>query len=64
MKSSMGDTVDTIREVVQCEECGAGGLDPVEDVCGVWIGSEPGNGHKCPDVLCRECRGMEETRAD
>jgi len=52
-----------IREVVQCDECGAGGLDPVEDVCGDWIGI-PGNGYRCQDVLCRDCRGMEESRAD
>lgn len=48
-----------IREVVQCEECGVGGLDPVEDVCGDWIGTED-NGYKCPDKLCRACRGDDD----
>ena len=52
-----------IREVVQCAECGVGGLDPVEDVCGDWIG-KPGNGYRCPDILCRDCRGLKESDAD
>ena len=52
-----------ISEVVQCEECGAAGLDPVDDVCGDWIGI-PGKGYRCPDILCRDCRGLKERDAD
>ena len=55
--------MDTIREVVQCDECGAGGLDPVEDICGDWLGTSD-NGYRCPDILCRDCRGLEERDAD
>ena len=42
-----------IREVVQCEECGVGGLDPVEDVCGDWIGTEVSgvvSARRCPST--------------
>lgn len=52
-----------IREVVQCEECGVGGLDPADDICGDWIGTSD-NGYRCPDILCRDCRGLEERDAD
>mgnify|MGYP005825333443 CR=1 FL=1 len=40
---------------IECEECGVGGLDPVKDACGDWIGI-PGYGYKCPDIICPECR--------
>ena len=52
-----------LSEVVQCEECGTGGLDPVVNVCGEWIGT-PDNGYRCPDVLCDNCRSLEESNAD
>jgi len=52
-----------IREIVQCDECGAGGLDPVDDICGDWIGPMA-NGYSCPDILCRDCRSLEESDAD
>ena len=55
-----------LKEVVACGECGSPGQDPIQDLCGEWLGT-PENGYACPDIICLDCRmeGMsEEADAD
>ena len=47
-----------VSTLVECDECGVGGLDPVKDVCGDWLGTSD-NGYRCPDVLCPACRDYD-----
>jgi len=59
-----------ISEVVQCEECGVEASDPVENVCGEWLGTivvgdygtQDGR-YECPDILCRDCRETVEVHS-
>ena len=50
-------SVSTLREV-DCDECGNSGQDPIQDLCGEWLGT-PENGYICSDIICLNCR-MEE----
>ena len=47
------------KSVVECDECGVPGLDPIEDMCGEWLGT-PENGFACLDIICLDCRSLDE----
>lgn len=52
-----------LKEVVFCDECGKPGQDPIEDMCGEWLGT-PENGYACPDIICEDCLVKEEGLED
>lgn len=54
------------QAIVECDECGMPGLDPDEDMCGEWIGTpqQGGIGYACPDIICPDCRGDEDSNAE
>ena len=47
-----------VSTLVECDECGVGGLDSVKDACGDWLGT-PDNGYRCPDVICSVCKDYD-----
>ena len=48
-----------LKEEVFCDECGKPGQDPVDDMCGDWLGT-PDNGYACSDIICLGCRLEDE----